>query len=350
MADTNTSTSVLNNQLAHFYVPRALITLYANTPLYEFGEKTSQPKGRGNNVYWNAWRSLAGASVTLAEGAANSLPALSSRRVSATTDQWGRGFVITDLAEFMAVLNVREGAMKQLERSAKETLEMVAHTGIFKSTYGLSTNKTVLLSAMMSSLASAFCANTGTNNASNRQFQFPAVFGTSCARLSAVNKNAPSLSAQLSMYGIRKAINRLERLNAETRPDGYFIAYAHPNAIHSLRKDKNWENWNQYTAQGQENMYKGEVGRIYRTRFITSSIAPRYAVTAHSVLPVFFFGQQAFGITEALGGLEMFVSSGADKSDPFNQVTKLTYKITGAAAALNPSAGVILFVHEQVNN
>jgi N4-gp56 family major capsid protein len=346
MADTLTQVSTLNNQLAHFFVPRALLQLVTNTPLYGLAEKANQPKGQGNATYWTAWIPLAGASSTLTEGTANSLPALSSRRVSATVSQHGRGYVISDLAEFVTVLSVREGAMQMLEQSAKETLEYICHRGIFKSSYFASNSKTTLLSAFMSSLASAFSANTGTNNNSAAQFQFPAIFATSAARLSAVSKTAPTMSAQLSMYGIRKAVNRLERMNARPRSDGYYIAYCHPNAIHSLRKDKNWEQWNQYTAQGQENMYKGEAGRIYRVRFITSSIAPRYAVTAHSVVPVAIFGDQAFGVTQALGGLEMFVASGADKSDPFNQVTKLTYKVTGNAACLNPSAGVILWVHE----
>jgi N4-gp56 family major capsid protein len=348
MADVNTTTTVINNLLQHYYVPRALMTLVNKTPLYEFAEKAPQPKGRGNITYWNGWNYLAGPSVVLAEGAANHLPALSSRRVSATVAQYGRGVIITDLAEYMAVLNVREGAQKAVENSARENLEYICHQGIFLTTYFKANSKTGLLSSFMSSLASSFCAKTGTNNNTTNQFQFPAVFGTSAARLSAVSKTAPSQSAQLSLFGIRKAVNQLERLNAEPMADGYYVGYCHPNAIHSLRKDKSWEQWHQYTVPGSETMYKGEAGRIYRVRFVTSSIAPRYAVTAHSVLPVFIFGKESFGVTEIMGGMQMFITTGADKSDPFNQRSYVTYKIGGAAAALNPSAGVILWVHEKI--
>jgi len=69
-------------------------------------------------------------------------------------------------------------------------------------------------------------------------------------------------------------------------------------------------------------------------------------VAAHSVNISFICGQDAFGVTEALGGLEMYLVSGATKSDPANTLTYLTYKITAAAACLNPSAGVLLFTHE----
>jgi len=356
MADTLTQLSTNDNLLPEYFVPEALITLYNKTPLYEFAKKAPQPKRRGDTTFWNAWVRLAGASSTLAEGGNNSTVALSSRRVSATPAQYGRGVKISDLEEFMTVLDVREGALAQLKESAKETLEYICHTGIFKAPFFTQNqSKTLFLSSVMSSLASSFCANTGTSNVTNRQFQFPAVFSTSCARLSAVNKSAPSQSSQLSVFGVRKAINRLERLNANRMADGMFVAYTHPNAIHSLRKDKNWENWNQYTSEGQGRMYKGEVGalRVYGVRFVASAVCPRYAVAAHSVLPVFIFGEQAFGVTEALGGLEMFMTkNGAngvvDSANPYATYQYLTYKITGAAACLNPSAGVILWVHELI--
>lgn len=352
MADTLTQLSTNDNLLPEYFVPEALLTLYNDTPLYEFAKKSPQPKRRGDSTFWNAWVRLAGASSTLAEGGNNSTPALSSRRVTATPAQYARGIKISDLEEFMTVLDVREGALRQLKESAKETQEWICHTGIFKAPYYTQNqSKTLFLSSVMSSVASSFCANTGTSSRTNRQFQFPAVFSTSCARLSAVNAAAPSQSSQLSVYGIRKAINRLERLNANRRADGMFVGYTHPNAIHSLRKDKNWENWNQYTEQGQSKMYRNEAGalRVYGVRFVMSSLCPRYAVTAHSVLPCFIFGEEAFGVTEALGGLEMFMTSGVDSSNPYNTFQYITYKITAAAAALNPSAGVILWVHELLN-
>jgi N4-gp56 family major capsid protein len=351
MADTLTQLSTNDNLLPEYFVPEALLTLYNETHLYEFAKKAPQPKRRGDTTFWNAWVRLAGASSTLAEGGNNSTTALSSRRVSATPAQYGRGVKISDLEEFMTVLDAREGALKQLKESAKETFEYVCQTGIFKTVYFTQNNsKTLLLSSVMSSLASSFCANTGTSSRTNRQFQFPAVFSTSCARLSAVNATAPSQSAQLSLYGVRKALNRLERLNAQRLADGYFVGYTHPNAVHSLRRDKNWENWHQYTGEGQSAQYRGEIGRMttWGVRFITSSICPRYAVAAHSVLPVFIFGNEAFGVTEALGGLEMFMTSGVDSGNPYATFQYITYKITAAAAALNPSAGVILWCHESL--
>lgn len=346
MADTSSSTN--NNQLSGFYVDKALMTLINETPLYQHALKTPLTGGKGNVVYWNAWNRLGGASSTLAEGGSNTAVALSSRRVSATISQYGRGVNITDLAEYMNVLNTREGAQARLRESAKETQEYILHTAIFKATYYTQNQSTtVLLSAMMSSRASAMCANTGTNNSSNKQFQFPAVFGPSTTRLSAVNATAPGVSSKASLYAIKKGTLRLRQKNAKEFADGKFIGYAHPNFIHILKSDPAFLAWNAPQNAGAT-MHVGEVLSTDAVRWLTSNLCPRYAVTAHSVNISFIFGQEAYGITEALGGLEMFLSTGADKSDPFNTLNKLTYKITAAAATLNPSAGVLLFTHEKL--
>lgn len=343
----NTTTTTNNNQLSGYFVDKALITLINNTPLYDVAMKTPLSQGKGKIVYWNAWNRLAGASSTLAEGGSNVAVALSSRRVTATIAQYGRAITITDLAEYMNVLDTQAGAQARLRDSAKETFESVCHTGIFKSVfYTQNSSTTLVLSSVMSSLASSFCANTGTSNTTNRQFQFPAVFGTSCARLSAVSKTAPSTSAAASMYSIRKATRVLRSKNAKPFANGRFFGYAHTNFIHILKSDPNWTNWNANSGLAKETMWVGQVGYTDGVDWVTSNLCPRYAVAAHSVNLTFICGQDAFGVTEALNGLEMYLVSGADSNNIYNTVSSLSYKITAAAACLNPSAGVILYTHE----
>lgn len=342
----NTTTTSLNNQLSQYWVDKALITLIHNTPLYDVAVKTPLPKGYGNIVYWNAWNRLAGASVVLSEGGSNTAVAASSRRVTATVAQYGRAVTITDLAEYMSVLDAQAGIQQRLRDSAKETMEFICHMGIFKATYAVSQSTTGILSALMSSLASAQCANTGTNTNSNRQFQFPVVYGTSCARLSAVNKAAPSISATASLYAVRKATRRIRALNALPFANGRFFGYAHTNFIHTLKRDPQIVNWNAFGGTLKETMWIGQVGNTDGVDWVTSNLCPRYAVAAHSVNLTFISGQEAFGVTEALGGLEMYLITGADSGNLYNTLSTISYKITAAAACLNPSAGVILATHE----
>lgn len=349
MADVNTTTSINDNLMASYFSQKLIARLEPATPLIEFAVKDEIPLRTGKTATFNGWRSLAAASVALAEGTANSLPALSSRKVTGTIAGYGRGVKLTDLFQMTSFFDAVNGAMDVLSDSARKTVEAMCQMGIYKASISKNSVKTSNLSSFISSTASGFCSTTGdgSHTPADLQFQFPAVFGTSCARLSAVNKSAPSTSSQLSVYSVRKTVTILRGLDAPPMADGYYVGYAHPNALHTLRKDPTWANWNAY-QNSKETMYKGEAGRVEKVRFIDSTMAFRYAVAAHSVCGVFIFGQGAFGYTSLDGMVKMMIARGPDKSDVYNQFTPVTYKVYGVAVALNPSAGRILWVHEKL--
>jgi N4-gp56 family major capsid protein len=347
VADTNSTTTSLNNLLQTFFSKKIITTLVPKTPLIEFAQRDELPLRTGTTATFNGWTRITGASSTLAEGTANSLIALSSRRVVGTIAGYGRGVKITDLAAMTTIFDAVNGATERLTDSAAETVERMCQMGIFKA--HINNNQTnAVLSAYMSSVVSAFCSTTGTVSTSNLQFQFPAVFGASVGRLSAINATNPSVSAQLSVFAIRKTVTKLRSLNAKPMADGYFVGYAHPNALHSLMRDQTWQDWNKY-QNSKETMYKGEVGMaVNAVRFVQSSMCPRYAATAHSVNLTAIFGQQAFGFTSLDGMVKMIIARGPDKNDVFDQFITVTYKVYGVAVCLNPSAGRVLFTAEKV--
>lgn len=347
MADSNTTTTSLNNLLQAHFSNKMLTRLTPRTPLIEFAQRDELPLRNGTTATFNGWARITGASSILGEGTVNSLTALSSRRIVATVAGYGRGVKLTDLAQMTTFFDAVNGAQEVLEDSAAETVERMCQMGIFKADIQKNAGVTTVLSSYISSVASAWCAVTGTHSG-DIQFQFPAIFGTSAARLSAVSKTAPSTSAQLSVYSIRKTVARLRNQNAKPFADGYYVGYAHPYALNSLMRDATWKDWNVY-QNSKQTMYKGEVGEaVNAVRFISSTMCPRYAAAAHSVNLTFIFGQQAFGFTSLDGMVKMIVAKGPDKSDPFDQFTSVSYKIFGAGVALNPSAGRILATHELV--
>jgi N4-gp56 family major capsid protein len=346
MADSNSTTASNNNMMQSWFSRKMLVRLEPQVKLAEFAQRDELPLRTGTTATWNGWRTLGAASSTLAEGVQNSLVALSSRRVTATIAGYGRGHKLTDLFEMTAIFDAVNGAMDVLSDSAAKTVERICQTGIYKATYASNLSTTGILSALMSSFASGMSlVTTPVNGNSNNLFQFPAIFGTSASRLSAVSKTAPLLSSQVSVNLLRRGIQKLRLNNARPMADGLFVGYTHPNALHALRRDPTWINWNQY-QNSKETMYRGETGQVEGIRFVTSTEAPRYAVAAHSVNMVFIFGQQAYGLTTLNGQVEMLIARGPDKTDPFNQFTDVAYKIYGAGACLNPSAGRILFAHE----
>jgi|GEM_PF-2639027 len=345
MADANSTSTTNDNLMQSWFSRKLLVRLEPQVKLVEFAQRDEIPLRTGKTASWNGWRSLGAASSTLGEGSKNDLVALSSRRVTATIVGYGRGHRLTDLFQVTAIFNVVNGSMDILADSAAKTVERICQTGIYKSNYVNNLSTTAILSALMSSRVSAMSLVTGNNNSSNSLFQFPAVFGASTTRMSAVNKSAPSISAQCGVNLLRKLATALRSQNARPMADGNFVGYTHPNALHGLRRDPTWINFNMY-QNSKETFYRGETGMVEGIRFVTSTEAPRYAVAAHSVNMVFVFGQQAFGLTTLNGTVETLIARGPDKSDPFNQFTSVTYKIYAAAAALNPSAGRIGFAHE----
>lgn len=352
MADQNTSIVNNDNLLMSYFERRALETLEESTYYRQLAEIYPLPKGSGQQITWQAWRAIAAASSTLAESSANSAVALSSRKVNVTIRSYGRAVKYTELLDLTSILPVQTGALERLEQCAALTVDNDVQRAIFKNVLAQvgqnADTKTKILSAWMSSLASSFAADTGTSDKSN-QFGFPAVFGTSAARLSAVSKTAPSQSARLGPIGFRKAVARLRRLSVPRFADGSYAGVVHPNAWATMMGNPDWKQWHINFAGGpSESMFKHEVGKVHSVRLIESQNAPRYAVAAHSVNLCFIAGRGALGVTELDGGVKYLITKPGSQSvsDPFWQQSYVAFKVRQAAAALNPSCGVILFTHE----
>lgn len=352
MADTLSNTTILDNLLPAYLERRMIARLVPVERFYQFAVKRPLPQNEGKTITFNGWRNLAAASVTLTEGTANSLAGLSARKVTATLAQYGRGVKVTDLAAITTITDVVRDAVDILATSAALTLDNVCQLAIFKNVLAqVGTNadtKAKILSAWMSSRPSSFCANTGTSDKSN-QFGLPAVLGNSSGtRLSTIDSAAPSVSARASIYTIRKARNRLSKMDALPMADGMFVGVAHPNFLDTLGRDPSWKDWNVYMA-AKETMYKGERGQVEQVRFVQSTNVPRYAVAAHSVNLTPIFGQNCYAATELDGGIKMLVKNPGPNttSDPFDQFSTIAFKLNAVAAVLNPSAGVLLLTHEK---
>ena len=354
MADQGTSTLVNDNMLMIFLNRRLIKVLDETVAHYQLCEKYPLPLNSGTQMTFNGWRRLAAPSVTLAEQSANSAVVLSSRLVNVTIASYGRSVKISDLSEKTLISSPVQGAIERLMQSASLALDNVCQLAIYKNVLvQVGKNGTsAILSALMSATASSLCANTGTTS-NSRQFALPAVFGTSAARLSAVGATAPSISARFGPIGVRKAVARLRRFDAEPYADGNYARVIHPNAIATGLGNSDLKQWFvNWDGGPQQSMFKGRVtSPLHGVRFIESTNVPRYAVAAHSVNITCILSKGAIGVTELGGqGAEMIVKrpGPGDTSNPYNLFSTVAFKIRAAAATLNVSAGVLLFTHERV--
>jgi hypothetical protein len=364
MSDSNASTGTLNNLLKTFFTLQALATLKEDCVMKEMVSPENivpLPYGEGTTVKWNAWRRIAPASTTLDEASGNASLALSSRLVSATIVSRGRAVKYTDLVEKTAVLNVKQGGLDMLLQSAALTYDNQCQYAWFKpdiSQCGVDGAYTAsrLLSVFGSATFSSYCANTGTNATSNKQFGFPCVHAASSTHLSGVGATAPSTSAQAGPFGIRKGLARIKHFGSQPFADGKYRGAMHTYAHRDMMGNPDWQRWFvNYESGPKETMQKNEITPLHGIRFFVSQNMPRYAIAGgRTVNPILIVGREACGITELKGDngdtIQFIITEPGPQStnDPFHLNSYVTYKIRMAAAVLNPSAGVIVMTHEKL--
>src|SRR3990167_3562329 len=118
MADTLSTTAILDNLLPSYLEARMIARLVPMERFGQFAGKYPLPRNQGTTIRFNGWVNLAAASVTLAEGTPNSLAGLTSRKVTATIAQYGRGVKVTDLAAITTITDVVRDAVDILSTSA----------------------------------------------------------------------------------------------------------------------------------------------------------------------------------------------------------------------------------------
>jgi len=105
----------------------------------------------------------------------------------------------------------------------------------------------------------------------------------------------------------------------------------------------------QYADKGVDNLYNGEIGKIYGCRFVetTNGPATRGSNSGGTASTVAYgtvvMGSGFYGVTELDGGIKTYLTQGASKSDPLNQTTVYGWKANFIAKLLNTSAGLVFW-------
>lgn len=360
----NTSTVSNDNLLMSYFERKALVTLHDEVAFYPLTDKKPLPKGSGKQMTFNAWATIPAVSSTLSEysASANVATRLSSRKVNVTIGSYGKAIEITDFLDLTSALPVEPGALAELENSAVRSVDSILQLAALKNNIIHTGNTTRclsgILSAFMSSAASSFCTNTGTQAATAVTWGFPVVFGASVTKLSsthAASANAASISAMMGPIAVRRAVSRLRRLNVKPFSNGKYTGIIHPNAVATMLSNPDYKAWLQNWAGGAEStMYKHKVAEVHGVEFVESSYMPRFdgntsvsgSTRKKKLNLTFICGQGALGMTELDGGIKYVLHKPEQTADTFELYSTLAYKIRACGAVLNPSAGVILITQD----
>ena len=152
---------------------------------------------------------------------------------------------------------------------------------------------------------------------------------TARAQLTAADK--------LTSKELRKAVRTLKKNLAE-KFNGYYVAIVGPDTVYDLQEDDAWVKVSEY--QDKENIYTGEVGRLFGIRFVESTEAKIFegaGASGADVASVIVLGRYAYGLTSLKGAKPRIVvkpAGSAGTADPLDQISTVGWKLDGFAAKL----------------
>ena len=142
---------------------------------------------------------------------------------------------------------------------------------------------------------------------------------------------------KLTSRELRKAVKTLKKNHAQTF-DGYFVAIIGPDTMYDLQEDEAFVKVSQY--QDKENIYTGEVGRLFGVRLVETTEAKIFegaGASGADVASVIVLGQYAYGVTSLKGAKPRVIvkpAGSAGTADPLDQISTVGGKMDGFGAKL----------------
>lgn len=207
-----------------------------------FGQKRNIPKGNGKKVEFRRWVPFA---ITrdynkLTEGVTPDGQDLSQTHLEALVNQYGAFVEVSDLLETTSFDDIAMGATDMLGEQMGTVLEWVTRD--------------------------AMCAGLNVMYAGGK---------TNRVGLTAADK--------LTTTEIRKAVRELKKAKAPMITNGkkpHYICICSPDATFDLQSDALWQDVSKYS--NAEQIYSGEIGRLFGVVFVESTEAKVYKQSVHN--------------------------------------------------------------------
>ena len=142
---------------------------------------------------------------------------------------------------------------------------------------------------------------------------------------------------KLTIRELRKAVKTLKKNHAQTF-GGYYVAIVGPDTMYDLQEDEAFVKVSQY--QDKENIYTGEVGRLFGVRLVETTEAKIFegaGASGADVASVIVLGQYAYGVTSLKGAKPRVIvkpAGSAGTADPLDQISTVGWKMDGFGAKL----------------
>lgn len=255
----------------------------------EGAKEVSHPANNGATVKFNRYSPLSTATTALTEGANPSENNITASTVSATLAEYGNFDKISSLLNNTSIDRAAKEKTEVIAQNASETIDTLDRNELFS-------GATIQYAAARSALT------------------------------------AVASTDVLTVAEVRKAVRTLKKNNAPVYTDGFYLGKIGPDTSFDLMNDTVWVN--AHTYKDGDNLYKGEIGKLHRVRFLECSSNQKSESSTVTVFSNFFHGQEAFGRVKLNGDnfhLIIKNSDNSDTSNPLNMFMTVGWKADGYA-------------------
>ena len=143
-------------------------------------------------------------------------------------------------------------------------------------------------------------------------------------------RSALTPTDKLTTVELRKAVKMLKKSKAQTF-DGWYVAIVGPDVIYDLQDDPTFVAVSQY--QDKENIYTGEVGRLFGVKLIETTEAMIFEGVGSGgadVASTVVLGRYAYGKTSIKGNKPRVIvkpAGSAGTGDPLDQISTVGWKL-----------------------
>lgn len=257
----------------------------------QFAQKRPIPRGNGKTIEFRKFSSLPKALIPLTEGITPNGQKYEVTTITATIEQYGAYIAVSDMLELTAFDNNMAEITKILGSQAGRTSDTITRE--------------------------VLCAGTNVLYANSK-----------------TSRETIAAGDVLTVMDIKKGRRILKRNNVPTIGK-YYVCLIHPDSEFDLMNDSEWKDASEYA--GSEQIFEGELGRMYGVRFIESTEAKIWKPGSVPIYATLMLGEDAFGVTSIGGGgietIAKQLGSGGT-SDPLNQRATMGWKLNKVAKIL----------------
>ena len=319
MANIGSATSGIADQFQRHFSKELLDYIVKSLQMVQFAKRAPLPEKSGSKtIRWFRFDEPSTTNVkTLVEGDAigsSDYRTMSLSSIDADLVQYGEVLAITDVLKLSELFNHLEQGVKITGQDAALHFDTLLRNKLGSDITGKQTR-----------------------------------MAQGLANYAAVN-SATAADAKVVSNDLLDAATALRNQSTPTIGGTYAMVCA-PAIARDLMTTDAWLNASQYSAV--EQLWKGEIGSLFGVRVIqttsgfTSDGSTQHTFASGDVHSSFITGSDAFGVSDVNSqspyAPKVYVTQGASKDDPIDQVTKVGWKTFHAEAVLQPKYYVELY-------